>query len=85
MGRTKTQRKTTLVIKTHQNNKQKKNWGGIGTYQFILVGPVLLLFVLLLKKNIFEEIGGGTMAPTGPPPSVSKYIYHFSIFFFSSF
>jgi hypothetical protein len=51
MGRTKTQREIrdflmALVIKTHQNNNNKKHkffWGGIGTYQFILETNLVLM------------------------------------------
>jgi hypothetical protein len=75
MDRTKTQRETvdfsmTLVIKTHQNNNNKKHinffWGGTGIYQFILGGTsIIFYFFYSFNFFIFEKIGG-TIAPAGP-------------------
>jgi hypothetical protein len=82
MGRIKTQRETrdfsmVLVIKTYQNNNKKhRNFFGEGPDLSIYFGgggggSVLFFIFFYYLKNLFEEMVGGTIAPAGPPPSVS--------------
>jgi hypothetical protein len=82
-----------LVIKTHQNNNNKKHinffWEGLGLINLFWRGTSFFLFFYFLLLNFLFFIlgnggggGGGTMAPAGPPfpPSLDMHnhnVVHF--------
>jgi hypothetical protein len=98
MGITKTQRETrdfsmASVIKTHKNkthqnnNKKYRNFFGRDrTYQFILGGTNIYIYIFLFYslKKLFEEIGGGgggggAVRPLLPPSLEESNPLFFSI------